>query len=124
VVTGAVAPVGGRVVVDRAGDAAGRRGDEGQVVPLAVALVGLTVTALLALVPLATALGERAKARTAADAAALAGAVEGEEAARSLAEANGGELRSFTRTGDEVVVRVAVGDAEASARARARAVSP
>jgi outer membrane lipoprotein SlyB len=94
------------------------------VVPLAAALVGLTVAALLALVPLANALGERARARTAADAAALAGVVEGEGAAKALALANGGELRSFTRSGDEVVVRVVVGDAEASARARARVVSP
>ncbi len=110
------------VVLRSARRAAHGSGDEGQVVPLAAALVGLTVTALLALVPLSTALGERARARTAADAAALAGAAEGEEAARALAEANGGELRRFTRAGDEVVVRVAVGEAEASARARARVV--
>jgi hypothetical protein len=111
-------------MVGRATQAAAVRGggDDGQVVPLAAALVGLMLTALLALVPLATALGERAQARTAADAAALAGAAEGEEAARALARANGGELRSFTRAGDEVVVRVAVGGAEASARARARVV--
>ena len=65
------------------------------------------------------ALGQRARARTAADAAALAGAAEGEDAARRLAAANGGEvvLRSPVR-GDEVVVRVRVGDVEAEARAR------
>ena len=54
-------------------------------------------------------------ARTAADAAALAGAVEGEAAARRLAEANGGEAAGVRAGGDEVVVRVRVGDVEADA---------
>lgn len=38
---------------------------------------------------------DRSRAQTAADAAALAGAVQGEEAARSLATANGASVVSF-----------------------------
>ena len=99
----------------------GRRGgDGGQVVPLAVAMVGLLVVALLALVPAAAALGQRAQAGTAADAAALAGAAEGEDAARRLAEANGGEVVAYEQVGREVEVRVRVGDVEATARAAGR----
>jgi hypothetical protein len=100
------------------------RGDAGQVVPVAVALMGLLVVALLALVPAAAALGQRARAGTAADAAALAGAAGGEAEARRLAEANGGEVVTFERVGDEVVVRVRVGDVEAEARAQGRRRPP
>ncbi|MBW3547730.1 MAG: M15 family metallopeptidase [Actinobacteria bacterium] len=59
-----------------------------------------------------------ARARTAADAAALAGAAEGEETARAVAEANGGELVDFTEEGAEVQVRARVGGSEAVARAQ------
>jgi hypothetical protein len=93
--------------------------DGGQVVPLAAALVGLCCVALLALVPVAGALDDRARARTAADAAALAGAADGELTAREVAGANGAELVEIERNGDEVVVQVRVGEVEAYARARA-----
>jgi hypothetical protein len=100
------------------------RDDAGQVVPVAVALMTLLVVALLALVPAAAALGQRARAGTAADAAALAGAAGGEDEAHRLAEANGGEVVAFTRAGEEVVVRVRVGDVEAEARAQGRRRPP
>ena len=100
------------------------RDDAGQVVPVAVALMALLVMALLALVPAAAALGQRARAGTAADAAALAGAAGGEDEARRLAEANGGEVVGFDRVGDEVVVRVRVGEVEAEARAQGRRLPP
>jgi D-alanyl-D-alanine carboxypeptidase/Putative Flp pilus-assembly TadE/G-like len=93
--------------------------DRGQVVPLAAAMVALCCVALLALVPVAGALDDRARARTAADAAALAGAADGELAARQVATANGADLLEIEGTGDEVVVRVRVGEVEAYARARA-----
>lgn len=98
-----------------------RRGgnDRGQVVPLAAAMVALCCVALLALVPMAGALDDRARARTAADAAALAGAADGEGAAREVAAANGADLLEIERDGDEVVVKVRVGDVAAYARARA-----
>jgi hypothetical protein len=93
--------------------------DGGQIVPLAAALVGLCCVALLALVPVARTLDDRARARTAADAAALAGAADGERTAREVAVANDADLLEIDRNGDEVVVQVRVGGVEAYARARA-----
>jgi hypothetical protein len=93
--------------------------DGGQIVPLAAAMVGLCCVALLALVPVARALDDRARARTAADAAALAGAADGERTAREVAGANGADLLEMEHNGDEVVVQVRVGEVEAFARARA-----
>jgi hypothetical protein len=94
-----------------------RDADRGQVVPLAAAMLALIVAALVALVPAARALEDRARARTAADAAALAGAAEGEAAARRLAAANGGRLVEYRSDGASVAVRVQVGVAAARARA-------
>lgn len=95
----------------------GRR-DDGQAVPLVLAIVVLAVVVLLALVPLARATQERAAARTAADAAALAGAAEGEAAAREVAAANGATLVSWRAEGLDVWVVVTLGDARAEAKAR------
>jgi LAS superfamily LD-carboxypeptidase LdcB len=81
-------------------------------------MVALCGVALLALVPMAGALVDRARARTAADAAALAGAAEGDQAARQVATANGAKLLEIERSGDEVVVQVRVGEVEAYAKAR------
>jgi hypothetical protein len=100
------------------GPSGGNGNDGGQVVPLAAALVGLCCVALVALVPAARALDDRARARTAADAAALAGAADGEPTARAVAGANGADLLEIERNGDEVVVQVRVGEVEAYARAR------
>lgn len=95
------------------------RGDRGQAMPWLL----LVVLLAMALVAFAARLGpvvdDAARARTAADAAALAGAVEGEGSARSLAAANGAVLVSFARTGSGVAVVVQVGDVRARAQARA-----
>ena len=64
----------------------------------------------------------RAQARTAADAAALAGAAEGRAAASSVAEANGARLTGWEVEGREVEVAVVIG--EVGARARAQRVDP
>ncbi len=82
-------------------------------------MLAVVAVALVALVPFGVAIADRARARTAADAAALAGAAEGEDAARDVAEANGGELLHIETNGDEVRVRVRFGDVDAYARARA-----
>lgn len=67
---------------------------------------------------------DAAAAQTAADAAALAGVLDGPATARALAEANGGALVSFERVGTtDVRVRVRVGTAVAIARARTDAFS-
>ena len=95
-----------------------REGDEGQAVPLVLAVVALAIVVLLALVPLGQAAAGKARARAAADAAALAGAAEGEDAAREVAAANGAVLRAWEAQGDEVWVLVEVGGARAAAKAR------
>jgi uncharacterized membrane protein len=94
------------------------RRDGGQAAPLVLALVAVAVVLLLAVVPLGRATQQRAAARTAADAAALAGAAEGEQAAREVAEANGGELVEWRAKGHDVWVVVTLGDARAEAKAR------
>ena len=70
-------------------------------------------------------LDESARARTAADAAALAGAAEGRESASSVAAANGGSLVSYSQedSGDAgssaVTVKVRVARASQTSRALA-----
>jgi hypothetical protein len=64
------------------------------------------------------------RARSAADAAALAGVRGGRSAAARLAVANGGRLVSWEQDGDTVLVTVRVGDAVADARATAGAGDP
>jgi hypothetical protein len=96
--------------------------DRGQVTPLLAFAVGLTAVMVLGLAHMGRVVADRAQARTAADAAALAGAAEGEGAARTLAEANGGEVVSYVTQGDEVLVGVTVGGVEAFGRARRRVV--
>lgn len=97
----------------------GRSGesDRGQALPvlliaLAVALFAIAVVARVGMVA-----DDSARARTAADAAALAGAADGRSAAERLARANGGELVDYRASGARVVVVVAVGDAAARASA-------
>jgi hypothetical protein len=95
------------------------RDDRGQATPFAAAAVALCAVALVALVPAARALDDRARARTAADAAALAGAADGESAAREVADSNGAELVDVQVSDGETVVQVRVGEVEAYAKARA-----
>lgn len=95
-----------------------RDGERGQATALMIGVVALAVVVLLALVPLTRGVGERARAQTAADAAALAGAAAGERAARDLAERNGGVLVRFRSTGRAVWVEVTVGDVRAVAKAQ------
>lgn len=86
-------------------------------------LMALTV-AVVATVEVGQLLDESARARTAADAAALAGAAAGRQEAAALAAANGGSLLSYTEqeaAGDPdallVTVEVQVGRASRTARA-------
>lgn len=109
--------------MQRRGQVDGDADDRGQATPLLAAAVGLVAVMLLALGPMGRALADRAQARTAADAAALAGAAEGEAAARSVAQANGAVLVRFEpAAGGEVVVAVRIGRVTAHARARGRQV--
>ncbi len=80
----------------------------------------LVVVSLLGLVRVGSALDDSARARTAADAAALAGAIEGRNGALDMASRNGGELLRFELRAGTADVEVRVGDATARARASAR----
>lgn len=86
---------------------------------LLVMLVGLATTAAitLALVPVLGDLTDRQQARSAADAAALAGVTGGRSASASMAGYNDAVLVAWTRAGREVTVRVRVGDQVVAARA-------
>jgi hypothetical protein len=84
---------------------------------MALAMVVLGGAVLL-IGRLGVAATDRAGARTAADAAALAGAAEGEGPARELAAVNGAEMRSFEAEGTDARVEVELGTARAVARAR------
>jgi outer membrane lipoprotein SlyB len=84
---------------------------------LAVAVLVMALGAVgVARVGLAAA--DRARARTAADAAALAGAAGGEDEARELARRNGARMIGYREEGSDVVVVVQFDEAQATARAR------
>ena len=95
-----------------------RSRDRGSMLVLVV-LVGAAFTAAvtLALVPVLNDLIDRQQARSAADAAALAGVAGGRSASARLAAVNEATLTGWTRSGRRVTVTVAVGDQTATARA-------
>lgn len=84
-----------------------------------IAGVGLTLALTVAIADLARDTIDAQRARTAADAAALAGVSTGSSGSARLAAANDAELVSWSRAGDDVTVTVRVGDATATARATA-----
>lgn len=78
----------------------------GQVMPLilvALLLAGLAAAGVLRVAAVAS---QRSSAQAAADAAALAGAAEGPDAARQVASANNARLVAYRQTGDDVTVTV------------------
>lgn len=99
------------------------RHDRGQITPLLVAVLVVAGVSLLALGRLGAAAADRARAQTAADASALAGATDGRPAAERFVAANGARLVAYRSIGSDVVVTVAVRAARATARARADAAS-
>jgi len=80
-------------------------------------VVAVLAGLLLAVARLGGNLNDAAQARTAADAAALAGVHGGRAQAEALAQANGAVLTRFEVIGHDIVVAVAVGSAAATARA-------
>ncbi len=92
--------------------------DRGSMLVLVV-LVGLAITAavLFALVPVLVDLTHREQARSAADAAALAGVTGGRSAAAAIASANDAELVTWSSNGRHVTVGVRVGGQVVNARA-------
>jgi hypothetical protein len=91
--------------------------DRGQAVPLVLALVALGVVLALAVGVFAGDVVDAGRARTAADAAALAGVEGGRAASTRLAAAHDGTLTAWRRAGRVVTVTVRVGAATASASA-------
>lgn len=99
-------------------------GDRGQAAPLMVVMLLALMVAVAATVEIGRFLDESARARTAADAAALAGAAAGRTEAAALAAANGGLLLSYIEQkadgdSDALLVTVAVQVGRASQTARA-----
>ena len=79
--------------------------------------VGFTTIVMIALLPVLDDLIDRQQARSAADAAALAGVTGGSVASATMASENGGLLLTWSSDGRRVTVRVRVGDQVATARA-------
>ena len=92
--------------------------ERGQVLPLVALLLVVAGGAMLWLGRLGGAAVSRAQAQTAADMAALAGAVGGRSDAVALAAANGARLVAFEQRGGQAWAKVELGRAVASARAR------
>ncbi len=112
-----------------------QQSDAGQAVPLMVLLLFTVALTAVAMVQIAQILDAGAQARTAADAAALAGAAAGRSSAAEIAAANGGVLLDYNEQiatvdqasasieADDVVlvtVEVRVGSATETARAERR----
>ena len=94
------------------------RTDRGQALPLVIGVAAIIATLIVGVGWYAGTVIDAARARTAADAAALAGVVDHDRAAAaSAARSNGGELVSFDEIGPDVIVSVRVGRAVARARA-------
>ena len=106
-------------MASRAGVATRARfGEGGQVLPLMALVILVAVGAALAVARLGVEVIDRARARTAADAAALAGVDGGRPAADAAARANGGRVLHFVARDGATEVEVQVGGSEATARAR------
>ena len=98
--------------------------EHGAVTVLLGAAIVIVAYLVLQETKLSVAAADRARAQTAADAAALGGVVDGEEEAADLARRNGATLLSFVDEGDQVQVWVGVRDAVATARAERSETSP
>lgn len=95
------------------------RAHGGQALPLVCLVLALTAATGLVAVKAGEVVVDRTDAATAADAAALAGATGGREAAATAAGANGAVLVSWRAAGPDVEVVVQRHRARARARARA-----
>jgi hypothetical protein len=94
------------------------RDERGQAALLLAGVVAVAGLVCVGLGLVGRAAVDQARARTAADAAALAGALAGEAEAAAVARANGAVLVRFTTIGADAEVEVRAGRARAVARAR------
>lgn len=97
------------------------RDDRGQAVPLALVAVVIAVIATFAIASLGRSIVDAGRARTAADAAALAGVEGGREGSTRLAAEHGATVVTWSSSGppDAVTVTVTVRVGRASATAAA-----
>lgn len=102
--------------------------ERGQVAPLLALFAVAVGLAALGLGRFGAQAVDHARARTAADAAALAAAAaggeQGDAVARRYAAANGAAVETYEAAGGDVRVRVTAGAGTASARARASGPAP
>jgi hypothetical protein len=91
--------------------------ERGQAAPLAAAVAALAVVLTIAVGRLAGDLVDAARARTAADAVALASVIGGRAAGEGLAARHHATVIGWSRHGADVLVTVQVGNAVVSARA-------
>ena len=91
--------------------------ESGQVLPLMAVTLLFVLLIGFGLSRLAGGLSDRARARTAADAAAIAGARDGEDGAARVAEDNHALLEQYVARSHQVEVTVRVGKERATARA-------
>lgn len=85
--------------------------------PLLAVAIAIGVLGVVFMVGLAERAVDRARAQTAADAAALAGVYEGRRGADELADLNGADLVAYDELGPIVRVVVSIGTARAEALA-------
>ena len=108
-------------IVQHVAHPAPRADDRGQAVPLVAVVVVLAIVVTFAIGHLGRSVVDAGRARTAADAAALAGVEGGREAAERVAVANGATLVSWSVAGaaDAITVTVTVRVGRSSAKASA-----
>jgi hypothetical protein len=102
----------------RSDDTRARPGSRGQTTPFVVLALALVMAAALVVAHTGVVLVARARAEHAADAAALAGAVDGRAGAETAARANDATLVEFHTAGDVVTVTVERGGTRARASAQ------
>lgn len=117
-ITGSASPVELELHAEPAPARRAPAGERGSVTVLVAGVLVLLSAVAVLVVRVGAASSDRARAQAAADAAALAGVVDGAAAASDYAARNGGSLVGWADAGDEVEVVVVVGEARAVARAR------
>ncbi len=100
------------------------RPQSGSAVIMMIGVVALTITMTIASTQVIVLLGQRAKAQTAADAAALAAVTTSRDAAYTVARLNSASVIEYRDYGQAVDVGVRVGRATAQARAIRHVVTP
>lgn len=98
--------------------------DRGQALPVVAMVMLVAVLTIVLTTRIGVAVTDRARARTAADAAALAGVMGGRPAAEEISVENGAVLEAFVRQNQQVEVTVRFGTRRATSRARLDVITP